>query len=369
MRSEEQWKVLGDLRRGGIDGELVLKQEDLARIPVAELRRALASQADFYGRNSAEAKISSAPEAYFDEEDGPFELMQFEWEKGVLELEVTLISVWPEHETEEAVLNGVGQLLTPYLEERRVKPRHIGINDWYCYGQELAITVRLGASWRGQTIQQVVDLGRGVLKLCEAYSDRKILRETVGALVRGGGAELLVGQPEGNWLDAKSQEYDLNTTHGEISLAQAVAKFCNAEDGGLIVVGADAKKVPGGEVIRRIRGVNASPGVAARYQRVLDRRLYPPPLCMRIDVVPVAEERALIVIDVPAQGEELKPFLVHGAIRSDGQVEGSFISIVQRRGEASIPITAPMIHATLAAGRALLRGQGKSEAANPEAGM
>ena len=63
----------------------------------------------------------------------------------------------------------------------------------------------------------------------------------------------------------------------------------------------------------------------------------------------------LVLLDIPPQPEELKPFLVHGAI-VDGRVEGAFISIVRRRGESSIPITAPMIHSTLAAGRALLRG-------------
>jgi hypothetical protein len=62
----------------------------------------------------------------------------------------------------------------------------------------------------------------------------------------------------------------------------------------------------------------------------------------------------LVLIDVPPQPEELKPFLVHGAI-VNGRIEGAFISIVRRRGESSIPITAPMIHSTLAAGRALLR--------------
>jgi hypothetical protein len=45
---------------------------------------------------------------------------------------------------------------------------------------------------------------------------------------------------------------------------------------------------------------------------------------------------------------------VHGAIVGD-KTEGAFISIVQRRGEHSITITAQSIHATLAAGRALLR--------------
>jgi hypothetical protein len=45
---------------------------------------------------------------------------------------------------------------------------------------------------------------------------------------------------------------------------------------------------------------------------------------------------------------------VHGAIVGD-KTEGAFISIVQRRGEHPITITAQSIHATLAAGRALLR--------------
>jgi hypothetical protein len=57
---------------------------------------------------------------------------------------------------------------------------------------------------------------------------------------------------------------------------------------------------------------------------------------------------------VPPQPEELKPFLVHGAIL-EGKVEGAFVSIVRRRGEHSVPITAPAIHAMLSAGRALLR--------------
>lgn len=73
--------------------------------------------------------------------------------------------------------------------------------------------------------------------------------------------------------------------------------------------------------------------------------------------MPIKHERVLIAIEIPPQPEELKPFLVHGAITADGATEGTFISIVQRRGEGSIPITAPMVHATLAAGRALLRGQ------------
>jgi hypothetical protein len=126
----------------------------------------------------------------------------------------------------------------------------------------------------------------------------------------------------------------------------------------LIVIGAKAKNIPGGEVIRQVQGVRPRhPDTASRYLGVLDRQLYPPPYGLRIDLVPATDDLMLIVIEVPPQPEEFKPFLVHGAITADGETEGAFISIVQRRGEGSIPITAPMIHASLAAGRALLRGR------------
>ncbi|MBF6336831.1 hypothetical protein IU450_13140 [Nocardia abscessus] len=62
----------------------------------------------------------------------------------------------------------------------------------------------------------------------------------------------------------------------------------------------------------------------------------------------------VIAAGIEPQDEELKPFLVHGAIVG-GRVEGAYISIVRRSGEDSIPISAQQIHSTLAAGRALLR--------------
>jgi hypothetical protein len=67
-----------------------------------------------------------------------------------------------------------------------------------------------------------------------------------------------------------------------------------------------------------------------------------------------AQDGVIFVVHVPPQPEEHKPFLVQGAI-VNGKVEGAFISILRRRGEESIPITAASIHATLSAGRALLR--------------
>jgi hypothetical protein len=57
--------------------------------------------------------------------------------------------------------------------------------------------------------------------------------------------------------------------------------------------------------------------------------LHPPPDNLRIEAVDMPDDGMLILIDVPPQPEELKPFLVHGAI-IDGKAEGKFISIVRR---------------------------------------
>jgi hypothetical protein len=91
-----------------------------------------------------------------------------------------------------------------------------------------------------------------------------------------------------------------------------------------------------------------------RYKKALEAHLHPTPDNFRIESVDVRDDGMLILIDVPPQPEERKPFLVHGAV-VDGEVRELFISIVRRRDESSISTTAREIHSTLAAGRALLR--------------
>ena len=119
-------------------------------------------------------------------------------------------------------------------------------------------------------------------------------------------------------------------------------------------MGMATKKVPGGEEIRRLCPMPRDKAMLGRYQRALEDHLFPPPDNLRIETIDMPDNEMLILIDVPPQPEELKPFLVHGAVVDD-KAEGAFISITRRRGESSIPITAQAIHSTLAAARALLR--------------
>lgn len=356
-RRGEDWVVLGNTGRSGDSGELVLMQEELGELRATDVNRALASSDNFYEYRHARALIAAVPEPYFDE--GPYQNLVITGSIGRLHTTITHVAEWREgmEDDEDTILKNLRQLVEPYISARGGKLEAVETNYHYDV-MDIAVDVQFSVATRGKTMQEVHAVTDGVRRLCEAFSVGVIDRASTADLIRGGAFHLLEGQPEGAWLEVKSQEYDLATVRGTISLAHAVARFCNAEFGGVLLIGAQTRKFHGEEIIQAVRGVTTTPGRPARYQQVLNHRLYPPPFALSIEQLATPEGRSLIVIDIPPQPEELKPFLVHGAILPDGSTEGAFISIVQRRGEGSIPITAPMIHATLVAGRALLRGTG-----------
>jgi hypothetical protein len=99
-----------------------------------------------------------------------------------------------------------------------------------------------------------------------------------------------------------------------------------------------------------------------RCRALIDRQIYP--LVEGLSVHSVTFGGGVIaMIDVPPQEEASKPFLVTGAMVG-GRHEGAFISIVRRRGEDSIPITAAAIHSMLSAGRRLLHEDADRERNN-----
>lgn len=246
----------------------------------------------------------------------------------------------------------IERILRPLLDRHRM---------WFVYADPdlnrltgpWAISVCIGFHSRNRNLVDLAKIGDDMLALLDAVDNGHIGREQICDLLRGGHAASLLGQAEGEWLEAKRQHYDLNTTSGKIALAQAVARFANAEQGGLVVVGLATKGKAGMDVISKVTAMPPDPRVVRRYQDTLEKHLYPPVDSLRIERI-TGSDGDLVLVDVPPQPEELKPFLVHGAV-VDGRSEGAFISIVRRRGDSTIPITAPMIHTTLAAGRALLR--------------
>ncbi|GFG65511.1 hypothetical protein MKUB_30010 [Mycobacterium kubicae] len=258
------------------------------------------------------------------------------------------------YDEDAAVAHVLSGVLKTFMMRNGLELCLIELHPQYAYPPwrwRAAATVQV----RGKSITDCVALAKDAIALAEAFGQNGNLNRQIAAdLVRAGHVSSLLGQPEGHWLEVKRQHFELPGPVGTIRLAEAVAKFANSELGGLIVIGLAAKKIPGGEVIHRHCPVPIDGKTVKRYRQALEFRLYPPPDRLTIEPIGDPGNLGVILIDIPPQPEELKPFLVHGAI-VNGAVEGAFISIVRRRGESSIPTTASMIHSTLAAGRALLR--------------
>ncbi|WP_207212657.1 ATP-binding protein [Streptomyces leeuwenhoekii] len=329
--------------------------DDLEGVKAVDLRSALQSYVEWFWGDPSEGEtallVADVPKEYFDDES-PTENVSFHLEADQLYIGVGFTSYeYLDKDVEPDAVNRFEQALTPYLTRKRCI-----LADWQLdqyYTNPCVIDIKVLPSLRGRTLMDLFDLGKDITSLLDAMQRGSLTRQTTLDLLRGGRAEVLIGQPEGPWLDVKSAHYDLSMPSGKISLAQAVARFANAEHGGIVVVGMKGKKVPGGEEIRQICPVPFESGIERKYQTALEQHLYPPPDYLDIETVKI-NSGMLVLIHIPPQPEELKPFLVHGAI-VEGGVEGAFISIVRRRGESSIPTTAAAIHATLAAGRALLR--------------
>jgi len=330
---------------------IVARVDDLRECSATDLLRAMRRRGDFLGNAISALHVSEVDEGFFDEEESPVGPVSFELVGNKLTLVIDFfLDDWEDEDQQSDLIR---QALVPMLKRQRMTPLEAWQDESYA-GPPWLWHARISFSTRSRTLDELYAVGQDAIALVEAIHGGPLTRQTVGDLVRGGHARVLIGQYEGHWLDVKSQHYDLATNHGEISLAQSVARFCNSEAGGLVVIGMTTKKIPGGEEIRSINPLPRDDRMVRRYQQTLEKRVFPPPDNLSVESIFVGIDKMLMLIDVPPQPEELKPFLVHGAI-VEGRIEGAFISIVRRRGESSIPITAPMIHSTLAAGRALLR--------------
>ena len=332
------------------DAMLVLHEKDLTDCTVVDLKRALDRAAEYYGGSDENIYVSTVEEDYLREDSAPVERVSFAYSGSDLSLVVEVFNEGYEDDPEPPDFE---TLLAPVFNRNRLRLASAGNDPRYAAIPPYLWTLRMDFNQRARTLSSLYRAGTEVVALVDALDSGRFDRESIRDLVMSGRADVLVGQKEGHWLEAKRQHYDLQSLGGRVSLAQAVARFCNSEEGGLVVVGAKTKDKGAGDLIVGITPMPVDQKVKRKYQQALHNHLYPPPDGIQIHVVPHPGGE-LVLIDIPPQPEELKPFLVHGAV-VDGNGEGAFISIVRRRDDVSIPTTAAMIHSTIAAGRALLR--------------
>lgn len=354
------WAFAGRRRQVSDFGEPVAHLEDLERCRATDLQVALRRCRDrqLFG---SELFVSDGPSVDADVEDGPVGSVSFVLIGDRLSMRLHYLT--STYIDDDEVVARTERALAPLLARHRLWLAGAA-NDGSQRTEPWVVDVEIGFHTRDRILADLVRIAVDAIALLEAVMNGRFGREQVADLVRSGHVDVLIGQPEGQWLEAKRQHYDLSSAAGKIALARSVARFANAEEGGIVVIGLETKGAAGQDIVSKVRPMPHDARVARRYQQVLGHRLYPPPDALRIEAVNLAAGD-VVLIDVPPQPEDLKPFLVHGAV-IDSKTEDAFISIVRRRGDSSIPITASMIHATLAAGRALLRrGQLPSEGTEP----
>jgi hypothetical protein len=243
----------------------------------------------------------------------------------------------------------VKRCVSPYLRRHRCRDIEVGIGDEvdpdlgarYC-------TVSFSPPTRGKTVHDLYVLAQGLRQFLVVLDYGGFTMQTLPILLRAGRASMLIGQQENQWLEAKSSPYDLNELSAKIELAQDAARFANAETGGVLIIGARTRGRP--DIITAITPIDLHQLNAQRYQAVLDARVFPPIEGLHVETMDYGGGKGLLVVVIPPQPDQLKPFLVHGAVVA-GRTEGVFISIVRRRGEGSIFTSASAIHAMLVAGR------------------
>lgn len=256
---------------------------------------------------------------------------------------------------ESTAAPAVEELVRRYCRDQKLELIEL-FSYWYRKHGAYIFHARIAIRRPGATVGDAVQALSSLTEKCDLFlSNDQSVEAFTRAALEAGRPDLLIGSYESRSLECKSQDFDLDDAAQRIELAQDVARFANSEVGGTLVLGLKTKKDLDGDRIVSVRPLGEM-RKTARYHTVIDRLVYPPIDGLTVDALPSVPggDLNIVALHVPAQNEELKPFLVTGAI-VNGRVEGAFISIVRRRGEHSIPVTAAAIHSSLAAGRALLR--------------
>lgn len=214
------------------------------------------------------------------------------------------------------------------------------------------VSVYVAVPTHGRDAGSAIDVGYEALAILEAANGGRLTAAAARSLVESGHADLLLGQPEEDWLECKSEPYAA-TDEGSFELAKDVSAFANSASGGLIVIGLQTRPIGGRDIVTRLRPFPGDARISDRYRKLLDRRVFPRPVEIEIRAIQCKGDRILLSIWIAQQPPALQPFLVRGLV-TGSRVSGSHIAVFARRGDATVVTGAEEIHALLVAGRAAL---------------
>jgi hypothetical protein len=344
--------------------------EVLGPASLTSLRGALTKYAENHGRDEATVSFVDVAERKFrthhNYEFAP-EPVHLVLRGDQLQLSVNYAVA----QEDEPDTRAVASLLAPLLQRKRATISRI---ETHAYGEEEPTTRAVIAAevWdvhldlevplRGRTVDDALSLGRDVLRLAAAASGGLSLTpESARDLLRARRADLLIGQPEGQWLECKQSPYQQDE-RARYELAKDVASFANGKHDGLLIVGLRTRRRGEEDVIAAVRPVPLSGIRPSSLRRILDHRIYPPLEEIEIDAVDYGGGKGLLYIVIPRQPDELRPFLVRGAF-VEGELIGAHVSVVRRRTDHTVDTSISALHALLVAGRGATRADPSSREA------
>jgi hypothetical protein len=204
------------------------------------------------------------------------------------------------------------------------------------------------------SVAEAVEFARRAILVAESHRYGGESVDRLVALLRSGGAAGLLGTP----VTAVFQPRPGYTPDEDCSFNATldVCAFGNAVHGGLVVLGLEERD-------GRVAAVSPTllSGAVQRLDETVRRSVFPVPEQFLIEEVRVDGDLGLVFVHVPPQDRLLKPFLVHGAV-VDGRLHRQGVTLVERRDAMIYSQGIAALHAQLAAGSALLRGEGLATA-------
>lgn len=206
---------------------------------------------------------------------------------------------------------------------------------------------------RGRTVGDALQVGDDLLALWQASLGRELTPTGVADLIRAQRPELLIGQVETVWFEAKGGSYDFKDDRNAIEFAKDISALGNRQEGGVLVIGLTTSKRDGVDTVKAVRPIPVGDIRSTRHQQVLDKWVFPRLQDVVIETVEIELGRGVMFVCVPPQPDALLPFIITGAVR-DGNLLGSHFSVVRRRGDETVTTRPETLHELMVAGRAAL---------------
>jgi hypothetical protein len=332
------------------DDALVMSLETAKEVSLAHFANALRRSEEVHGTYISAIFISDVPEEDFDRNSAKRDCW-LGYEQGVLAVNAGFALQDPDETPATAALE---KLLGPPLSRHNAVFEGVWTDD---QGGGTVVVVEAALAGAGRSVGELFALGVDLeLLLGAAGGDTQLSAQTAVDLIKAGRLDVLPGQPESTWLDAKREPYKLGTDAEGWELAKDVAAFANTGADALIVLGIETEKSPNGDVLDALRAFRLASMDVVAVRAILRERLTPDVPDIDVGVIASAQspEYGYGWIFIPAQPLELQPFMVAGALLGT-KWHGAHISIPVRSGEDTVHADAAAVHTMLAAGRVALR--------------